>query len=246
MENLTTGPLRIALVGYGKMGHEIERLALEQGIDIGARFDSQTPLDPASADRFDVAIEFTRPGAVIDNIRTLAAWRKPVVVGTTGWSRSLDDVEKIIREENGRVIYASNFSVGVNIFFRIVQEAARLFDRQTMYDVAVHELHHTGKADSPSGTALSIARIILDGIERKSEILSESAHGKIAPEQLHVTSQRLGATVGTHSVGFDSEADTIELVHRAKNRSGFALGALIAARWIIDQKPGVYRFEDLF
>jgi 4-hydroxy-tetrahydrodipicolinate reductase len=241
-----TERLRIALVGTGRMGGEIERLAPAQNIDVAARFDSSIPLPGPSPGDFDVAIDFTRPDALLRNIETMVAWRKPLVIGTTGWLESLDRVKGLVRDHGGRLIYASNFSVGVNIFFRIVREASRLFEGQPSYDVALHEIHHTGKADAPSGTALSIADIILGEIGRKSGILATPPDGKIAPELLHVTSQRLGATVGTHSVSFDSPADTIELVHRAKDRSGFALGALMAARWIAGQGPGIYKFEDLF
>jgi 4-hydroxy-tetrahydrodipicolinate reductase len=238
--------LRIALVGYGRMGREIETIAPTRDIDVAARFDSHRRVDELSSAEFDVAIEFTSPLSVLDNIQSLVRLGVPMVVGTTGWLDRLDELRGIVDEHQGRLIYGSNFSVGVNIFFRIVSEAARLFNEQPDYDVAVHEIHHTGKADSPSGTALSIARILIENIERKRGILADTPHSRIPPDALHVTSQRLGATVGTHMATFDSEADTIELVHRAKNRSGFALGALLAARWIVGQEPGIYRFEELF
>lgn len=243
--NDSTEP-RLALVGYGQMGREIERLAADRGFRVAARYDSRTPLGHEPGEEFDVAVEFTRPAMVLANIEQLLMWRKPVVVGTTGWLDRLQDVEALVDRYEGRLIYASNFSIGVNIFFRLLRESTRLFDEQEMYDVAVQEIHHTRKADSPSGTALTAAGILLDGLRRKESILTEASHGQIPPDVLHVTSQRLGSTVGTHIVTFDSEADTLELTHRARNRSGFALGALFAARWITAREPGLYRFEDLF
>ncbi len=237
---------RIGMVGYGQMGHEIERLAPAQGLTIGRTFDVGDVIDHAAAQQFDVAIEFTHPDAVLENIRTLVKLNRPIVVGTTGWLEQLAQVESIVAEGNGTVIYASNFSIGVNIFFALVREAGRLFNEQAQYDAAIHEVHHVRKADSPSGTALSAANILLNALDRKRTLLTDASHGIIPPGALHVSSQRLGSTVGAHTVTFDSDADTLELSHRAKNRSGFALGALMAAQWVCAQPPGLYRFEDLF
>jgi 4-hydroxy-tetrahydrodipicolinate reductase len=237
--------LRIALVGYGRMGREIERLAADNGAEIAARYSAATPLDEGSAADFDVAIEFTRPEAAVGNIERIVRWGKPVVVGTTGWLDEIETVRRAVEEHGGRVVYGSNFSIGVNVFFKLARLAAGLINGQSMYDAAVHEIHHVRKADSPSGTALQAARILLEELDRKSEILSGPAMGRIDPAQLHVSSQRLGETVGTHIVSFDSEADTIELAHRAKNRAGFAHGALWAARWITGREPGLYRFEEI-
>lgn len=246
METQSTEQLRIGLVGYGAMGREIERLAPTRNVEVTARFTSGNPIDRSQVPEFDVAIEFTHPNSVVENIRTVAALGKPIVVGTTGWLDRMELVEEIVNAEEGRLIHASNFSVGVNIFLRIVREAARRFDAVEMYDAALHEIHHTHKADSPSGTALTIARIMIEEIERKSTILTETSHGLIPADALHVTSSRIGETIGTHTVTFDSAADTIELTHRARNRSGFALGAILAAEWVVRQPPGVYRFEEIF
>lgn len=247
MEN-GPAPLHIALIGAsGAMGEEIERLAPKENLQIALRFDSRNPLPEACPDtEFDAAIDFTLPDVAPGNIRRVLEWDKPIVVGTTGWLDALPDVEALVRERNGRVVWGSNFSVGVQAFFRIVRRAAELFDRLEGYDAALHEEHHVRKADSPSGTARSIAGILLDALERKSRILAETSHGRIDPDALHVTSRRVGATVGTHIVTFDAEADTIELTHRAKNRSGFALGAIAAARWLAAAPSGLYRFDDLF
>jgi 4-hydroxy-tetrahydrodipicolinate reductase len=238
--------LAVALVGYGQMGHEIERLAAERNVEIVARYNSKHPLGNEPEGDFDVAIEFTNPTTVLGTIERLLGWGKPIVVGTTGWLGSLAAVERLVAEYNGRLVYASNFSIGVNIFFKLVRESARLFNEQDMYDVAVHEIHHVRKADAPSGTARSVADILLQEVARKSTILTTPPEGRIEPDTLHVTSQRLGTTVGTHIVTYDSDADTVELTHCAKNRSGFALGALLAAHWIGNREPGLYRFEEMF
>ncbi|MBC8146269.1 MAG: 4-hydroxy-tetrahydrodipicolinate reductase [bacterium] len=238
--------LRAALVGHGRMGREIEERASASGLEIVARFDSAHPLGTEPAIDFDVAIEFTTPAAVIDNLRVLLRWNKAVVIGTTGWHDRIDEVREHIERHHGRVVYGSNFSIGVLMFTKIVREAARMFNGIDAYDVAVHEIHHRAKTDAPSGTALVVAGAVLDELDRKSALRTDTSHGRIDPGALHVTSQRLGSTVGTHQVAFDSDVDTIELTHRAKNRGGFALGALLAARWIAGQPPGLYRFEDVF
>lgn len=241
-------PLRIALIGAsGSMGREIDRLAPDEGAEIVLRFDAENPLPEEMREtEFDVAIEFSLPANVLDSIRTVVGWRKPIVVGTTGWYDSLEEVTGIVGEHEGRLIWASNFSVGVQAFFSVVREAAKLFNKIERYDVAVHEEHHVRKADSPSGTAVSLGNLLLESIDRKRSALVETAHGRIPSDALHITSRRIGETIGTHVVTFDAGADTIELVHRAKNRSGFALGALAAARWIVGAEPGTYRLDDVF
>jgi 4-hydroxy-tetrahydrodipicolinate reductase len=244
MENLD--PLRLAIIGHGRMGSEVEQRAHEHRLEVVERFDSGHPLGTTPVIDFDVAIEFTTPAVVVDNIMTLLRLGKPMVIGTTGWHDRIDEIARAVEGQRGRIVYASNFSVGVLTFTKIVREAARIFNGIAGYDAAVHEIHHTGKADAPSGTALTIARALLDELDGKREIFAETSHGRIDPDALHVTSQRVGATVGTHCVTFDSDADTIELVHRAKSRAGFAIGALLAARWIVGQPPGLYRFEEVF
>ncbi len=244
--NQTSTPLRLALVGYGAMGHEIERLAPAEGFEVVTRYTSYERFTPADAELFDVAIEFSHPDAALGNIIDLVAAGRPVVVGTTGWLDHIEEVRSAVESAQGRVVYASNFSIGVNLFFQIIRKAAALLNDYSTYDAAIHEVHHTRKADSPSGTGLTAAEIILSELERKSHILSETSHEPISPDALHLTSSRVGDTPGTHTATFDSAADTIEITHRARNRSGFALGALTAARWIVDQPSGLYRFEDRF
>ncbi len=237
--------LRIALIGYGKMGKEIERAALERGMEITARIDIDSPtLSTDGVRRADVAVHFAAPGTVQQHVAELARLRKPIVVGTTGWTKQANEIQSIVKSEGIGLVYASNFSVGVNILYRLLREAGSLFDRFEEYDVSVNEVHHKDKLDAPSGTALSIAEVLLNRIKRKREVLAGSPEGKIRPEQLQVTSGRYGAVVGTHRVTFDSTADSIEIVHTAKNRTGFALGAVVAAEWVKDKK-GMFTFEDV-
>jgi len=237
-------PLSIALVGYGSMGRELERLAPQTGCRVDAVFDTEHPLD-TQAGGFDIAIDFSRPDAVLSTVRMLATLKKNIVLGTTGWAQHKEEIRTLVEEAGIGLVHGSNFSVGVQMFFRIVRAAAKIANAHTDYDAFLHEMHHVRKADSPSGTALTLARILLDELDRKTELLTETSHGKIAPEALHVTSSRGGEIPGTHTVYLDSIADTIELTHRARNRSGFALGALRAAHWIHGKK-GMYDFSEVF
>jgi 4-hydroxy-tetrahydrodipicolinate reductase len=255
---MTPNPLRIALVGYGAMGKEIEHLAGAYGCEVTQTYTSARPLvyerisTGAAAELgadfgFDVAIDFSAPSAVADNVRTLAALGKSVVIGTTGWQHtpSTETMRSNVLEASTGAVWSANFSVGVQMFMQIVRSAATLLEAQPDYDVALHELHHRRKLDSPSGTATALAAIIEQAISRKTNILSDTAHGRIAPEALHNTSTRVGAVPGTHTVYLDSAADSIELIHRARNRSGFAIGALRAARWL-HGKQGWFDFADVF
>ena len=240
--------MNIAIIGYGKMGKEIEQAAKQRGLAVKAIIDPLAPGAPAkeisakSMKGVDVAIEFTQPGAAIENIRKLAELKINIVVGTTGWYDSMKQAMKIAEDSGIGLIWASNFSLGVNAFFRIVTSAAKVMDKLDDFDAFVHEFHHSQKADSPSGTALTAANILLDNIKRKKELLTETAHAKIRPEQLHLTSTRTGNIPGTHMVGFDSADSTIEIRHTARNRSGFALGAVMAAEWISGKK-GFYSID---
>jgi len=241
----TERPLRLALIGYGKMGKEVERVALERGIDITARVDIDTPsLSIEGVRTADVAIHFALPPTVVKHVEELAALNTSVVVGTTGWHRELETIRSVVASSNIGLVHASNFSLGVNILYRILKEAGTLMNRFPAYDVSVHEIHHKDKIDFPSGTAASIANIFLSTVQRKSVMLAGSSDGKIRPEQLHVTSERIGSVVGTHRVTFDSLADSIEIVHTAKNRTGFALGAVIAAEWLKGRR-GMYSFDEV-
>jgi len=234
--------MRIALIGYGKMGKEIEAAALAAGDTIVQKFDVDRPADVASLSDADVCIEFSTPETVVGNIQLALKAQKDIVVGTTGWYDRLPELKALVAHSG--LLYSANFSVGVNMYFRIVAAAAELMRNAKDYDPYIHELHHRQKADSPSGTALRLADILLKRIDRKKSIATQRMDGKIASDALHVTSTRVGTFAGTHTVGFDSEADLIEITHTARSRKGFALGALRAAHWLHGRK-GVFTMDDV-
>ena len=236
---------RIALIGYGAMGQAIERNAAAAGCEIVCVYDINSPLTPDSPKDFDVAIEFTQPDAVVSNVEVLASLRKHAVIGTTGWHGSLQTVRERADAAGIGLIYGANFSVGVQMFFQLVRAAAVLADRDDTMDVMLHEWHHKRKKDSPSGTAIAAAQIVLEELSRKTQIATDRMETPIEPNMLHVSSTRGGEIVGTHQLTLDGPTDTIELVHRAKDRASFALGALYAARWIHGRR-GVYDFTDVF
>jgi 4-hydroxy-tetrahydrodipicolinate reductase len=237
--------MNIALIGYGKMGKELDRLAHDRKISVVAHLNSQSRFPAADVlDTIDVAIHFATPQTVLNHVEEWGRKKKNLVIGTTGWQADLAKVRAIVEKEQIGLIYASNFSFGVNVFNLIVRQAGAAFDKFPEYDAIVHETHHRDKPDSPSGTALTLANILLKTLGRKKEIRSKSPEGKINPEQLHVSSTRIGSVIGTHRVVFDSDADQIELIHTAKNRSGFALGSLLAAEWIRGKK-GFFTMDDM-
>jgi 4-hydroxy-tetrahydrodipicolinate reductase len=240
--------MKIALLGYGKMGQEIEKVAIAKEI-AHIKIDPKEPncimeINESILNGVDVCIDFTHPHSVLENIRKIAKLGKNIVVGTTGWYDQMDEVKKIVAENNIGLIWSGNFSVGVNAYLKIVEHAAKLMDKINNYDVYVHEIHHNQKADSPSGTAIMIGDLITKNIERKNKIVTEQLKRKINPDELHISSTRVGKIPGTHIVGFDSAADSIELKHTARNRQGFALGTIMAARWIQDKK-GFYGMDDM-
>jgi 4-hydroxy-tetrahydrodipicolinate reductase len=241
--------MNIALIGHGKMGKEVESLAEERRIKILRVFSSgNNPsgagLTKESLKGVDVCIDFSTPAAVVENITAVVEAGKNMVVGTTGWQQQTEQVKSIVKKHKVGFLHSSNFSLGVNLLMQMVLDAAHLVDRYSEYDVTIHEVHHRGKADSPSGTALSLGSIVLQSMKRKSSILHETPRAALKPEQLHVTSSRVGHVVGKHTVLFDSEFDSIELVHTAKSRRGFALGALVAAEWL-NGKKGFYTMKDV-
>lgn len=231
---------RLAIVGYGKMGKEVASLAKEKGFEITDIFDVDKPLNENGDYRFDVAIDFTSPDAVIENIRKYAKLRKNAVIGTTGWYEHLFEVKKIVEEAGIGLIYSSNFSVGVQVYFKIIEEISKLMNSFEEYDPLVYEIHHRYKKDSPSGTALTIGKILIENLNRKRKISTTA--NEMTPDSIGIASLRGGEVVGIHSVAFDSVFDSIEIVHRAKNRKGFALGALLASQ-IIFGKKGLIQFS---
>ncbi len=226
--------MKIAIVGYGKMGRMIEGVASSRGHEVIARFDIDNNqngegLTVENLNGVDVAIEFSTPETTVENMRRLIGLRIPVVVGTTGWYARLEEIKQLAADHNSSLVYGANFSIGMNLFFKIVREASALFARHSQYDPFLIEAHHKFKKDAPSGTALIIANQM------------RVSYGERAPEAVAL---RAGHIPGTHEVGFDSEADTITLTHTARSREGFAAGAVLAAENII-RKHGVYEFSEL-
>jgi len=226
---------KLAIVGYGKMGRLIEQLAPEYDFSVSARIDLDG--DFSQAADADVAIEFTQPDAVAGNVEKLAAMRVPVVVGTTGWLKHMDRIRAAIQEHDSAMIWSPNFSIGVNVFARLVREAARMLGDQPEYGAWAWEIHHHTKKDAPSGTLI--------------KLIDEMKSGGFG-RPIDASSNRAGAHPGTHEIGFDSAADTITLRHTARNREGFARGALKAAQWLISgsgeencRKHGVFEFSDI-
>jgi len=242
--------MNIALIGYGKMGHEVETLALKQGHRVVAKVDPMaegrtSPLISQEAVReAEVCIEFSQPAGVLGNIRQVVLLRKPLVVGTTGWTDRLPEVEAMVRQHQVGLVYAPNFSLGVNLFYRIAARAAELFNRFEEYDVFGSEIHHRHKTDSPSGTARRLASLILDHFTRKKRVITGIVDRPMAPDEFHLISARAGEFPGIHSLTFDSAADTIELTHTVRSRAGFARGALLAAEWIVHH-TGIFSFEEI-
>ena len=239
--------MKIAIIGYGRMGREIERLAAQRGhtvcstIDPAAEGATAGEITRDSLKDADVAVEFTNPGAVVPNIEKTAKLGVNMLVGTTGWTEKFKEVRGIVEESGIGLIHAPNFSVGVNVFYEIVKHASKLFRQLEDYDVLCHEWHHRGKVDSPSGTARKIADTVISEMGRKTKPVYECLNRKPDETELHVSSTRGGWMPGTHEVVFDSEFDSVELTHRARTRGGLAAGALQAAEWIAGKK-GFYDF----
>ena len=240
--------IKLAIIGYGKMGKLTESLAPNEGFKVVSIIDPIEKKNCVSAETLkdaDVCIEFTSPETVVSNIREIAKYKKNIVTGTTGWLDKIDEVKKIVSENNTGFLYGSNFSVGVNLFFSIIQKASEIMSNSSEYDPFGLEIHHNQKADSPSGTAKILSDIVLQNIERKNVNLFDKVDRKIKQNEFHFASIRAGNNPGEHVIGFDSDADSITLKHTARNRNGLALGALKAAKWI-NGKTGFYNFSDIF
>jgi 4-hydroxy-tetrahydrodipicolinate reductase len=239
--------MNIALIGYGQMGKQIETVAQERGHQIVTRVDpvggDAATLSKAAADEADGAIEFSVPSAVSANVKMYNDFNLNAVVGTTGWYDELQRVREVVESGNIGLLYGPNFSIGAHLFFKLVSQASRLSSPIKEYDILGYELHHKKKKDSPSGTALSIARLIMENNDRKTSLVTEKLDRAIEPNELHFASVRGGSLPGVHKVLLDSEADTIELTHTARSRKGFALGAVMALEWL-EGKRGLFNVED--
>jgi 4-hydroxy-tetrahydrodipicolinate reductase len=229
--------MNIGIIGYGRMGKTIERLAKERGHKVSYISDIDNPLTESSdVGDTQVFIDFSIQQTVKNNSMVAAKMGIPIVQGTTGWMDEFDDICAI---ENLSMLYSPNFSLGVHLFHRIAEYSAKLFGAVKSYDCYLHEFHHTGKADSPSGTALSLANVLIQNLPDKNTVLSDKSQGKVSPDALHVSSTRSGRIPGIHEIGFDSDFDAITLKHSAHSRDGFAFGAVRAAEWMKD-KQGIY------
>lgn len=232
--------MKVAIIGYGKMGREIEEILIQRGHEITLRSTAEAPFIPSDLAGTDVAIEFTTPETAVDNIYKCFEANCPVVVGTTGWYNRLNELKSAVAERNQSLLYASNFSIGVNLVFHINKILAQAMDQLDEYDPAILEIHHTAKLDKPSGTAITLAEGILDNLKRKTKWVNDST---VDSSELSIISQREGEVPGTHVVTYTSPVDHISLVHQAINRKGFALGAVKAAEWLKDKK-GSFSMND--
>jgi 4-hydroxy-tetrahydrodipicolinate reductase len=229
----------IILLGYGKMGKTIEKVALDRGHKIAARIDIDNPTEFDSSSG-DVAIEFSHPDAAFDNVRKCIEKRLPVVCGTTGWLGRKSEIDELCKKHNSTFFYASNYSLGVNIFFKVNEYIARIMNNLSEYEIAIDEIHHAEKKDAPSGTAITLAEGIINNVKRKKRWVNERT-GK--SEDLFVESFRIDRVPGTHVVKYESAIDDIEIKHIAHSREGFAKGALMVAEWLKD-KRGIFTMDD--
>lgn len=232
--------MKVALIGYGKMGQAIEKLLEERGHEVVVRFDREG-VDPEQLRKAEVAIEFTRPEAAVTNLAQCFEAGVPVVSGTTGWLAQYDEICQLCEASGGALLYASNFSLGVNILFALNEKLAEIMNDYSDYEVSIQEIHHTQKLDAPSGTAITLAEQVIENLERKEGWnLSEMLDSR----QIMIEALREDNIPGTHTVKYDSEIDAIELTHTAHNRKGFALGAVVAAEFL-SGRQGIYSMKDV-
>ncbi len=230
--------MKIALLGYGRMGKTIENIALKRGHTIVLKVDEHTKSYDISV--ADIAIEFSIPSVAFNNIEICLQNNVPVVCGTTGWLKNYDKAVELCKKNNGSFIYASNFSLGVNIFFELNEYLAKMMNNLSDYKISMEEIHHTKKLDAPSGTAITLAEGIIKHSNKDSWALDFSKDEKEIP----IVAKRIPDVPGTHSVCYKSDVDTIEIDHKAHSRDGFALGSVIAAEWLFGKK-GVYSMKDV-
>jgi 4-hydroxy-tetrahydrodipicolinate reductase len=235
--------MKIALIGYGKMGKAIESIALSKGHEIVLKIDIQNNQDftEAALQKADVAIEFTGPHSAFENVKKCIAWGVPVVSGSTGWLDQWTEIKDLCEFKNGTLIYSSNYSIGVNLFFELNKQLAQLMEPYNNYDVSMTEVHHTEKKDAPSGTAISLAEQILTNLGRKNKWVNAASANS---NELVIQSERIDPAPGTHIVKYSSEVDDIEIIHTAHTRVGFASGAVLAAEFAFEKK-GIFTMKDV-
>lgn len=235
--------MKIALIGYGKMGKEIEKVAISRGHEISLKIDIDNPNDLTitNLQNCDVAIEFTIPGSAVKNYSLCFEAGTPVVSGTTGWLDKKDEVYDTCKKANGTFFYGSNFSVGVNLFFELNNKLAELMAPRAEYNVEITEVHHTQKLDAPSGTAISLAEDILEKLPQKSSWINDQSPDN---NEINIKSEREGQVPGIHTIKYESDIDYIEITHSAKSRKGFAFGAVLAAEYCLKNK-GILTMKNL-
>ena len=232
--------MKILLIGHGKMGQAIEDFAIQRGHNLVATVDLNDQLLPALAAQADVAIEFTHPDAAFENIKFCLENKLPVLSGTTGWLDKMPEIEKICKQKQGTFLYASNFSIGVNLFFKLNKFLAKLMDPQGQYKPSMVEVHHTHKKDAPSGTAITLAEGI---ISNHRQINAWKLGRALEENEIPIASERIGEIPGTHKITFKSSVDQISIEHEAFSRAGFVQGAVLVAEWLPSQK-GVVNIDD--
>ena len=237
------GGLKIALLGYGKMGKVIEQIALQRGHEIVAKIDvnNRFDLEKLTTKTVDVIIEFSSPDAAVENLKFCMSRAIPTVCGTTGWLGYRHEIEKMCIENGGAFFYASNYSIGVNLFFRLNKMLAKLMNPHTQYSLTTTEIHHIEKKDAPSGTAITIAEGLVENLKNKTKWVNNAL---AAEDEIPIWSAREGKVAGTHIVKYISDVDQIEIIHQAHSRQGFAEGAVIAAEFLAGKK-GIFSMEDL-
>lgn len=235
--------MRIALLGYGKMGKTIEQIALQRGHEISARIDisNRSDMFDINTENTDVVIEFSSPESAYGNLKFCMEFGLPTVCGTTGWLQHKEEIEKLCEENEAAFFYASNYSIGVNLFFELNKTLARLINPYRDYAVTTNEIHHTEKKDSPSGTAITLAEGIIENFDGKNKWVNNEIAN---PNEVPIWSSREGKVPGTHTIKYISDVDEIEITHKANNRMGFALGAVVAAEWL-QGKQGIFGMQEL-
>ena len=245
--------MNVVLTGFGKMGKEIYSVLENRGHNVIGVIDpfsldkrvTNKTIEASCFENADVVIDFSSPENAVENIKKYMDFSIPAIIGTTGWLDGLDCVKAYGEGKDLRIMYSGNYSIGVALFLKLCRKAGELYGKVAGYDASIYEIHHTEKKDSPSGTALMVASALMETMEGKKKILLGNSEGKIEKDSLQISSMRVGKTPGVHSVIIDSDADTITLTHTARSRSGFALGAVMAAEWIKDTtKRGILTLDD--
>lgn len=241
--------MNLAIIGLGGMGLEIKKKAEDRGHIVSITIDPINPnathknIKDTPLESVDLVIDFSSKDAVLENIQACINKKKNLIIGTTGWYEKLEDVEKLANESDVGIFWSANFSLGVNMYYKIIKEASKLVNNNDEYDIWGTELHHHNKIDSPSGTAKEIAKILLENIERKTEVVYDKLDRKIKPNEIHFSSTRGGVVNFSHTIGFDGASDTITINHTARDRGGYAIGAIKVAEWM-NGKKGFYNMED--